>query len=422
MEIKSPCPSCSTPNPFPFEDPGSCTVCSGCRSVYSPSEPLVLRKNLLKEVKVQFLLPLGTKLRWQKETYDIRGYVIKQEKNDSTAIWVEYFLTHDALPNLYLSYFNGHWTVIEFLPDINRKKGSIKNLYSMSYKKVEYDYQHKYGVDILDAQGCFNFPFYEDDDNKVREYVNGDEVLIVEENAKDEQLRFYKGRYVYKNELKNLLEPRTDLPKRIGYVAHQPFYFPLYTRSFHYMSVLLIALMLLGMIAWDTFFEPIQVRNGDMTITTESPETFTSQPFTITYDRSILNVTASVSSMENDWVYSEMALINTKTGEERYFEMEAEYYSGYEGGEHWSEGSHIESGNIQYVDAGTYVLEVTPTQQIGSAGKLIRFTLISQKGSWSVFWVLTGVIVITNILLAIIGDYFNHKKRGEEYDTFKSSE
>lgn len=376
---------------------------------------------MLEEVKDLFLLALGTKFSWENETYTITGYVIKQEKDDSTAVWVEYFLTHDSLPNLYLSCFNGHWTVIKYLPDIVRKKGSIRNKYNMTYKKVEYDFQHKYVALILDAQGCFNFPFYEDERNSVREFVDADEVLIWEENQKEDDIRFYMGQYIFASKLSKLLDPAVKLPKRIGLVAHQPFYFPLSARSFRLTSILLIACMLLGMFSWESAFQREFIEQGRLVVSSDNPNAMTSEPFEIKYDRSILNVQASVYYMSNDWVYAELALINTKTGEERYFEMEAEYYFGYEDGESWSEGSSTTDGNLQYVDAGTYVLEATPKQAQFSANKVIQFTLISQKGSWSIFWFLTGLIVVINIALGIIGDYFNHKKRGEDYDTFSDS-
>lgn|GEM_PF-4144402 len=417
--LKASCPSCSTANLFPFEEAESCTVCSNCRSIYKPSEPLALRKNLLKEVKDLFLLPLGTTFQWNKESYTITGYVVKREKEDSAAVWIEYFLTHATLPNIYISCYNGHWTVITYLPDIVRPKGSVKNRYNMTYQKVEYDFQHHYTAQILDAQGCFNFPFYEDDENKVREFVNFDEVLIWEENKQDENLRFYKGIYLYANDLKKNLSPAVKMPKRIGYVAHQPFYFPLNPRSFRLMSILLVLCMAFGMVFWDTFFERKSINEGRLEVSTENPNTITSRPFTVAYDHSILNIEASVYNMANDWIYAEMALLNTQTGEERYFEMETEFYSGYEGGEHWSEGDKTINGNIQYVDAGTYVLEATPKQAVGSVPKTVQFRLTSQKGSWSIFWVLVGIIALINITLALIGDYFNHKKRGEEYDTFK---
>ena len=410
--IKATCPSCSTSNLFPFEEIGSCTVCSGCRSVYNPSEPEVLRKNLLKETKDLFLLALETKLNWEGEIYSITGYVVKQEKEDPVAIWVEYFLTNPSLPNLYLSYFNGHWTLIEYLPEINRAKGSVRNIYNMTYQKVEYDFHHKYDVKILDAQGCFNFPFYEDDGNHVREYVNYDEVLIWEENREENNIRFYRGKYMFSVSLNRLLEPAVKLPKRIGYVAHQPFYFPVDGRSFRLMSLLLIGCMALGMMCWRAFFDSEQIHQGRLIVSSADPSTITSQPFEINYDHSLLNIKASVYNMNNDWVYSEMALINTKTGEERFFEMETEFYSGVEGGESWSEGDREINGNIQYLNKGTYVLEVTPRQQEYSVDKTILFELVSQKGSWSIFWVMTALIVIINIILGILGDYFRNKKFG----------
>lgn len=366
-----------------------------------------------------FLLPLGLQIEWESEVYMITGYIVKREKADKNAEWIEYVLTHPSLLNLYLSYFEGHWTMIEFLPDVKRTKRSIKNQYNLTYKKVEYDYQHSYSIEIVDAQGSFNFRFYEDDDNRAREFVHYDSMMIWEENTKDPQIRFYRGKYLFPSELKKRIRSKISLPKTRGHVGHQPFYFPIDGKSFRWMSLLLIATMIVGMTFWQSFFPAIAIHDGQLEVQTDNPNTVSSAPFTVVYDNSILNVRTQVYNMSNDWVYSNLALINTKTGEERYFEMETEYYFGRTDGENWSEGDQDINGNIQYVDAGTYVLEATPQQAAGSVPKTIRFSLTAQKGSWSVFWFLVIVIVLINIVLGFIGDYFNHKKRGEDYDTVK---
>lgn len=415
------CPNCETINLFPFEEAESCTVCSSCRTVYNSNGDL-LKKEYLEAQTDLFLLPLGTKFREENETYTVTGYVIKKEQFDAQAIWVEYFLTHESLPNLYLSYYNGHWTLLRFLPDLQWEKGSIHNRYNIAYKGISYELYHYYNIQILDAQGSFNFPFYEDDNNMVREFINWNEVFIWEENKRDKFINFYIGRYIFSSELAKQIEPKIKLPKRVGYASYQPFYFPFDIKSFRLMSILLIGVMVLCMFSWQAFFSPKYIKEGQFELNSAENTAVTSSPFEVKYDNSVLHVKASVFGLSNDWVYADLALINTKTGEERYFSMEAEYYYGYEGGESWSEGSNTESGNLQYVDAGTYVLEATPTQALGSNEKTIRFELVSQKGSWSIFWTLTLFIVVINLFFALLQDYFNHKKQGEDYDTFSSNE
>lgn len=416
--LKSLCPNCSTNNNFPFSEAESCSVCTNCRSIYRNGDQFVLRKNLLKKQSIDFLLPLETSFQWEGEKYVISGYVIKREKEDKLAIWIEYFLTHPTLPNLYLIFFNGHWTVLKYLPEVKRTKKNVRNQFNVTYQKIEYDFQHNYTVEIIDAQGCFNFPFYEDNENKVREFVYYNQVLIWEENSKDPNLRFYLGEYMFSVDLEKCFEEKFDFPKRKGYVAHQPFYFPIDGKSFRWMSLLLIATMIVGMTFWQSFFPTQSIIDGHLSVQTNNSETITSDPFEIKYDNSILNIRAKADGLNNEWVYSDMALINTKTGEERYFDMELEYYFGQTDGENWSEGDTDINGNIQYVDAGTYVLEATPLQAAGIDSKRIDFYLTTQKGSWSVFWFLVIWIVVINVILGFWGDYFNHKKRGEEYDTF----
>jgi hypothetical protein len=66
--------------------------------------------------------------------------------------------------------------------------------------------------------------------------------------------------------------------------------------------------------------------------------------------------------VQNEWVDLEATLVNDQTGEEYAFEVGVEYYSGYEGGESWSEGSRSESRFISALPAGRYHLNLFPSK------------------------------------------------------------
>lgn len=82
--------------------------------------------------------------------------------------------------------------------------------------------------------------------------------------------------------------------------------------------------------------------------------TFLSQPFELT-GRDALEVRLD-ASVQNAWVGVEGGLIREDTGDVTLFSVEAAYYSGYQDGESWSEGSRSASQDLSSPSRGSYVL------------------------------------------------------------------
>ena len=64
--------------------------------------------------------------------------------------------------------------------------------------------------------------------------------------------------------------------------------------------------------------------------------------------------------VNNDWFFSQFALVNETDGTEYNFTKEVEYYSGYEEGTSWSEGSQSGEAFLSRIPAGKYHLNIYP--------------------------------------------------------------
>jgi hypothetical protein len=106
------------------------------------------------------------------------------------------------------------------------------------------------------------------------------------------------------------------------------------------------------------------------------------------------NVAFALSSnVRNSWVYAALDLVNDDTGAVVSFEKSIEYYSGYDDGESWSEGSTTADEVIGPVAAGSYVLRVEA--QNGGLGDIDLGVVIRQgvfRAFW--FWLFLGILAI----------------------------
>jgi hypothetical protein len=71
-------------------------------------------------------------------------------------------------------------------------------------------------------------------------------------------------------------------------------------------------------------------------------------------------VTFSAGPLENSWAYAEIMLINLATEEATGIGAEVEWYSGYDGGESWSEGSKTTTITVGGISGGKYLLQIHP--------------------------------------------------------------
>ena len=60
------------------------------------------------------------------------------------------------------------------------------------------------------------------------------------------------------------------------------------------------------------------------------------------------------SEVNNSWVSVAGDLVDDKTGLQESFDLPIEYYEGYDGGEHWTEGSKSQSAHLAALPEGNY--------------------------------------------------------------------
>jgi len=90
--------------------------------------------------------------------------------------------------------------------------------------------------------------------------------------------------------------------------------------------------------------------------TSANARVFFTKPFELT-GRDNVEVRAS-APLQNNWLYLGVDLVDETEGQLKSFELPLEYYSGVDGGEHWSEGKHTRTMFLSAPKKGPHVLRV----------------------------------------------------------------
>jgi len=412
------CPKCAYSKPV-FTSEAVLHICPSCQAIFGENDKHGAWKLEKEFAHFASELPLGIQLKHNDLIYTVTGKLVNYEENDRKAIWSEYALTNPEAENIYLSCWNGHWSLVECIDDFENKWKPADQRKDLQLDDISYTYFHKYRIRIAYAEGEFNFDVFEDDKQDAFEYINPPLTIIVEYKKGAKKIQAFKSVYLFKGELKKKLSDRVSLENSSGIAGNQPFYLNLNPPTFLRGSVVLFFVMLLLQLLLPYISPAVLITRADYgLISQDSSRVYNFDSFLVPYDYALMNVTMRSSSLNNDWVAAEMTLVNDATAEERSFSMETERYSGFTDGESWSEGDYEAKGNINQVRKGKYHFEISPVHQMGSAPKDISIKAEVFKGSWSVFWVFTSLLLVFNIVIGIVHDYFEHSKWGEDYDTF----
>lgn len=302
-------------------------------------------------------LPLGSKGRIDGHLYEVMGVVTKWEVKYRYE-WREYFLFNPYRGYAFLSEYNGHWNFIwpiESEPTDNKSTTSdfyVDGNHFQLYQRYQSKVIYASGEFFFDVVGMV-------DDTTNYEYIAPPHLMALEKNT--DSVLWCQGIYMTRNEVADAFKiPASQLPAKSGIGYTQPF-----VGTFNDESLITLTVV--------AFLALIFVQIFLNTIATEKVV------FKATYDRNELKDQKLVATpvfelqggtrsvemtihapLQNDWFFGEFTLVNETDGTEYNFTKEVEYYSGYEGGESWSEGSTTGTAFLSQIPAGRYHINIYP--------------------------------------------------------------
>lgn len=397
MQIK--CPQCSTLHEVPVEIKIEQFGCPNCRRLFAfkDGQAHEIVKQYNDHIEHSMLLPLGVEGELEGKIYAITAVIIKRVQ--SIYYWREYILTAADGEKRFLSETDGHWIFLKEVPDQYDVHDYPQTLTHDNINMRLYDYEN---AAIVYAEGFFDYQLPEKHQQMI-EYVNAPYIISIEKTGREEATFF--GRHIPASAIKKAFG--VQLPPKVGIGIVQPFLANV--RGFIITMASVAVLILVTHLLLYGNRQEKSVLNQNLTFDAYNNKDFVSRAFTLEGGSAPMTI-ALHSDVSNSWATVQVGLVNESTGEEIYASKDIEYYSGYDGGEHWSEGSTGENFNICGVAAGRYHIVVTPQKppediNNNSVGISVKW---NQSSLWNVF---LPIIIMAVAVLVVYFISLNFEQR-----------
>lgn len=386
------CIKCGTATSIETEIDLDSFGCPNCKQLFRYNGDLKFSKQFDYH-PLDIILEIGKKAIFDTIEYEVVNRLIK--KFHSIYYWREYTLKSKNGKVIFLSESDGHWILLEEIPD---KYETFRKFKTLTYNDVKYNLFEHSQCDIVSAAGFFDYKL-PTSHIQIIEYISPPNIISIEKYEGSETTFF--GRHVSKSEIKKALG-NLPLPSRTLVGAIQPFAINLYNAAivFCVISILILVTQLFV----NQNRTETHVLSKEFSFAEFDSKDFVSESFTL--EGGSAPITISVhSDVDNSWANAQIALVNETTNDEIYASKDIEYYKGYTDGESWSEGSQGEKFNICGVGEGKYHLVITPQKQPNDItnNKMSVIAVWKKPSMWNFFI----SVLIMGISLAAI--YFANK-------------
>lgn len=395
-------------------------VCPQCQSLLTKGDQgSFVYTEKLQKARAEPIIPLGAEGVLNDVTYRVICYA--ERKDDYNSVWGEYILLNEAEKRYaFLSEFNGHWNLLTPLDKTEVNVTEVATHNQTTFREQTYRLYSKYTASYIHARGEFFWPVHHRRMTPCREYIAPPH-MVAKEGA-GQEAEYYFGTYVAPSRIKKAFA-LPGVPYRIGKGVIQPFYGGI---DVGYFAIGALAFIML-IIILNTF---ITIQAKEQMVFSQSfniddstaGKPFVSEPFKLEGNRSNLQIEA-FSQLSNSWVEADVSLVNEDTQEETGFVTGVEYYSGYDGGESWSEGSWSKEEILCAVDPGRYHFVVTPAKDPS-----LMFARMTLQATWDVpvWWnaILVGIVmaVITGVLYLLELNFERSRWYDSDYSPYTYSD
>lgn len=415
---KVECPSCGAPIELRSAE-SERAACSYCYALLDVTKGNLRIVEKLNQARQQPLIPLGTQGTLDGESLTVIGYMERfTVAYGMTFAWREYLL-YGAKGYRWLLEDGFHWT---FLTPISASDVSVFSGHSVQFDGRHYRRFSSNTATVRFVVGEFYWKVRAGEQALATDYVAPPN--LVSEERTGNEIVWSKGRYVDPQELWSAFKLTGKPFATQGVAPAQP--------NPHRLGPVLLtaAILLLGLSALAAAFSfredkhvlvsgPLTLPSAPLTPgmppppMTEDRASYTPQ-FEVTRGPTTLAVELRTTA-QNAWVGVDCALINERNGEVREFALEAEYYSGYEGGESWSEGDRDATVYVDQVPSGTYTLRLDPqwtssTAMLGSAPPSAEIR-VEQGSSSSLCCIFAVLLILIPVPIRIYRRHNFEKRR-----------
>ncbi|MEA2568941.1 MAG: hypothetical protein QOI24_942 [Acidobacteriota bacterium] len=406
---KLSCSNCGGPLQLVAPDATERVVCPNCGGIHDVADGGLRYLNALAKKGPQPRIPLGRKGTVDGEEWIVAGFMQRFVTFDQKYYWTEYLLFNAKTKSFgWLVDSDEHWSIARAIPSAE-VSDPLRNdaASSVTYKGKKFKVFQDAKATVSYVVGEFFWRVEVGETSRAVDYIAPPEGITKEISGgkNSREVNYTLARYLPVADVEKAFGVKSlPRPSKVGmiqpYVGHNiggvfaALVIALFVIAFllavtrSRTEVLRESLDLTGESSWG---EPVANSNA-----AQPARAFFTKPFNLTGKN--LRVEA-YSPVTNSWVYVAGDIVNEKSGLLEGFDLPVEFYEGYDGGEHWSEGSRTKTVFLSALPAGSYAMRLEAQWPAGSPPSvMVRVT--EGVFRWSHFFLALILITIPAIMLA----------------------
>jgi hypothetical protein len=389
-------------------------VCPNCGGVHDVTEGNLRYLDVLKAKGPKPLIPLGTKGTLEGKELIVAGFLQRYVTVDGEKyFWHEYLAFEPATKGFHwLIESEAHWSLASALNAAelhdSDRAGAAKTI---SYQSQTFRIFADAPAKVSYVSGEFYWRVEVGEEARAIDYIAPPLGISKETSGgkNSREITYTLAHYVPREAIaKAFGVERLPRPRNVGMI--EPFDGANVSKiwSMLFLLLLLVALVLGITRARHVVFDEIIQFDQPETAPTWGESTppevkgndrsrviFT-KPFTLAGGRNLM--VRGYANAQNEWVYVGGDIVNEQTGLLESFDLPIAYYEGYDGGEHWTEGSKTEKVFLPFLPAGTYVMRLEAQWQ-GNTKPTVQIQLKEGVFRWSHFWLALVLITLPALFL-----------------------
>lgn len=411
------CPNCGGALELRAPDQAERIYCPYCGAGSDVNNGKLTFFKKLKKSHVQPIIPLGTTGTIDGDAYVVAGFMERAVHFDRDYFWTEYLLYNKDKGFRWLVDSDQHWSFVTPL-----RPGDVLDADPMGAgaKAVHYDgRQYKLFQDatarVTHVLGEFYWKVAVGEKVNTVDWISPPHGISKEVTLEGAQeIAYSHARYMTPDEIEQAFNVQA-LTRPVAVGPMQPYNGPRLfgTWLFMFALLLIVAIALAMMLPGKT------VLSKDFDLSAEPPVSggpdnariSFSEPFELSGNYNVqIKSTANVS---NSWAYIGGDLVNEASGGDDSFEQNFEFYSGYEDGEYWTEGSRDATKYLPRPEKGRYTLRLESQWEAGKSPPLIHVDVREGVFRWPYF-ILALVVVCVFPFISVMKQFAFESERWKD--------
>ena len=378
------CPACGAALELQAAGQTMRALCGHCGSLLDTSHPQLKCIEQAISAQPTLIIPIGQRGRFDGVDYACIGFVRRKDAEGYS--WQEYLLFNPFAGFRWLVTYDGHWSWITLLQEEPRIVDSLPVHDGQGYRLFTSG-----SATVTEVWGEFYWAVRLGERTLFSDYIAPPNILSSEQYPELTEVTWSQGHYLEPSVVFSAFGLTGPPRERTSTYLNQPNPHAEKGRTLRWLLPvfgilwLLISLISAGTKANESAFR--EVFTFDLSGTNK---TRVSAPFRIAGSHPQSLQFDFIAPVNQSWVELDVDLVNTQTKAVRELSLGAEYWSGVDEGESWSEGDRQATELIPAVEPGEYqlVMDIDGSPELGQAEFSIEIT--------------RDVMIWSNVLLGLV--------------------